>query len=486
MSQHSVTHNIISKGALNIFNTLLPFIITPYVYRILGPGSMGCIEFSSTLLGYFSMLGLLGIYNYGLREISANRNDTEKVRIIYKNLFAIGTLSNVLFLLLYIIFIYFFIQDPTIRHISWILCGNLVSQIFYVEWFNEAIEEFRFITIKTIIIRLLSLLAIFCWVKTPDDLYKYVYITVGVAILNYWVSFVYAQRQIQLPFGSFFKNLNVSPYILPLLMILLLNNTGILYTVVDRTLLGYFVGTESVAYFSIGQKIVELTKVLLLSVVFATLPRLSFYLKEDKTSYQAGILKIMRIVLLVIIPSGVGLFLLSEQIIWLFGGAQYAAAVPAMRIFSLRIILLGIEAVLFNQIIFLHGKEKILVKYNLICGGINTGLNFVFLSVLSPLISIACTLVSEVVFSILSMLYIKNKLNVRLGIFTKRSLHYILISLCFVPIILLIQHFVKSPIAIIVYSVASCVILYVCLLNKLKDEALAMIIEKVSVLIRRT
>lgn len=484
MAQQSIVHNIIFKGVLNIFNTLLPLIITPYVYRILGPSSMGNVEYAMTLLSYFTMLGMFGIYNYGLREISANRNHIERVQMIYKNLFATGILSNLLFLSLYVAFIYFLVKDPAVRLISWILCGNLLAQIFYVEWFNEAMEKFRFITIKTIIVRSLSLLILLI-VKTPEDLYKYVFITVSVTFVNYLGSFIYSQYQIGIHLKDYFKGLNIKVYLIPLLTVLVLNNTGILYTVVDRTLLGHFIGAESVAYFSIGQKIVELTKTLLLSIVFATLPRLSFYLKEDKPLYQSGILKIMQVVLLLIIPSGIGLLLLSRQVIWLFGGVAYAAAVPAMRIFALRIILLGVEAVLYNQIIFLHGKEKILLKYNLLCGCLNIVLNLVLLRVLTPFISIACTFVSEVLFLALCMVYIHRRLDVKMGIFTKRSLHYLLVSLGFIPIVLAVQHLVNSQIAIIAWSLGLCVALYVVVLRILKDEALLMIGDRMCSLIKR-
>ena len=461
----SIAKNILAKGTLNVFNILLPLLVTPYVYRVLGPSGIGSVEYSNTLYAYFGMLGLLGIYNYGLREISANRNNPTKVREIYKNLFVIQIFSNLIVLGCYVLFILFCIKDPILRTISFILCGNLISQLFYVEWMNEAFEEFQFITIKTVIVRVLSTVAIFLLIKSSGDILRYVSILVITLFVNYSISFIYAyNRNIRIPLRDLFKRLSPGHYIVPLLFILLLNNTGILYTVVDRTMLGYYVGTDSVAMFSIGQKIVEIAKTLLLSIIFATLPRMSLYLRENKQLYEEGIIKIMHLTLMLVIPASIGLFMLSEQVILIFGGSQYLPAVPSMRIFSLRILLLSIEAVLYNQIIFLHRKEKVLIVFNLICGGLNIILNFIFIKYFSPLVAISTTLCAEIVFESLCIWYIKKNMDLKLGIMEKYVARYLFASLLFIPIIIIIKAVLDSTILRVLCSIVICGGLYTIIL----------------------
>lgn len=465
----SIAKNILAKGTLNIFNIFLPLLVTPYVYRVLGPSGIGNVEYSNTLYAYFGMLGLLGIYNYGLREISANRNNPDKIREIYKNLFAIQLISNMAALGCYILFIFLCITDPIQRTISFILCGNLISQMFYVEWMNEAFEEFQFITIKTVVVRVISMAAIFLTIKSSEDIFRYASILVITLFINYIVSYIYAQRNTKVPLSDLFRGLSPQHYIIPLLFILLLNNTGILYTVVDRTMLGYYNSAESVAMFSIGQKIVEISKMMLLSIIFATLPRMSLYLHENKKMYEDGIIKIMHLTLMLVIPASIGLFMLSEQIILLFGGSQYLPAVPSMRIFSLRILLLSVEAILYNQVIFLHRKEKVLIVFNLLCGGLNIVLNFCFLQYFSPLVAISTTLCSEAIFLCLCIWYIKKNLKVKLGLLEKSTGKYILTSLLFIPIILIIRHVFGINIIFVCSSVVFCAIIYILMLWLSKD-----------------
>lgn len=465
----SVVKNIIAKGTLEVFNTLLPFILTPYVYRVLGRQCIGEVEYMMLWYSYFGMLGLLGIYNYGLRSLSAHRNDLRYIRNTYKNLFCIGIISNLFFLAAYLLFITFFFKDPMLRTIGYIYGANLISQIFYIEWVNEAFEEFRFITIKTIIIKLINVILIFGFVRSESDAIVYVLILSIISICNYGVSFIYAQKNIGLSFKEIFSGLDLKEYIAPLLIILVLKNTGILYTMMDRTILGYFKGTDQVALFSIGQKIGELSKTLVLSVVFATLPRLALYLQENKDLYQDRLLKLTGLVLMNIIPAGIGLFILTPQIIWFFGGTQFSGAELSMRVFSLRIITLAVESIIYNQILFLNGKEKIIFKYNLICGGLNVVLNFIFLSILTPFTSILFTWISELIFQLLCILYIKKNLNIRIGLARKNNLVYFAAALVFVPVVMVVKHFTIAPIVILAISIPICIFLYYGILGLVKD-----------------
>jgi O-antigen/teichoic acid export membrane protein len=432
----------------------------PYVYRKLGPENMGSIEYGATIFQYFGLLGLLGIYNYGLREISAHRNNKKKVAEIYKNLFTIGIISNLIFLLIYLGVAYNYIADENLKLILYVYAGSFIAQIFYVEWINEAYEKFRFITIKTIAVRTLSVIAIFLLIKNPSDYLFYVWVFVAALLLNNIISFFYAHRHVS-GNKSIFAGLKIRTYMLPLLFILVLNNTNILYTVADRIMLGAYTAHENVAFYGLGQKIVEMLKALLLSIVFVTLPRLSLYLNENKQLYENSVKKLMRLVLMLVLPCGVGMLMLSEQIVLIFAGDQYAPAIPALRVFAVRIVLMAIESILYNQIIFLHRKEKILVALNFICGGFNVALNFILLHHLTPFVAIATTFAIEIIFEILCLLYIKKKLHIATGLFEKGNIKYVLLSLLFIPVIWGLKSVVVSQYLFVALSLLSCSVLYV-------------------------
>ncbi len=140
-----------------------------------------------------------------------------------------------------------------------------------------------------------------------------------------------------------------------------------------------------------------------------------------------------------------------------------------MRVFALRIILLGVDSILYSQIIFLHNKEKRLVLYNLTCGLLNVLLNWAFLSFLTPCISILCTLASEIIFTTLCLLYIRKHLKVKVGIFQFSTLKYLLVSLLFVPIVFTFRSVGLSNLYMLVVSCSVCILTYFLVLAIQKD-----------------
>lgn len=470
MANPSIVQNTIFRGLLSFFNLAVPLLVVPYVYRVLSPETIGSVEYATTIFSYFNLFGVLGIYTYGLREVSKIRDDRQRVTTIYSNLFLIGLLSNLLVLLVYLISIYWI--KVSLYHILIVLAFNFLANIFYTEWINEAFEDFRFIALKTVIVRSIYIAAIFLFVKQPQDVLIYVSIIVLSNFLNYIISFIYSFRYTGFAFRELsWSSLELKHHLLPLLLILVLNNSSVFYTMLDRIMLGVYNSDEAVAYYSVGQKIMEITRSVLMTLIFVSMPRLSYYLKKQYEDYLNGVRKLMQTILLLIIPIATGLILLSKSIVYLFAGEQYTAAIFPLTIFAFRSILLMIECVTAQQILFLHRKEKILVIMGLSWGMINLILNYVLVGkqIFSPTTAILTTAFSEICLIITELIYIKKYLNISVNIFNYNTLHYFLLSLLFIPVVLLLQHLVSYMIISFLLSVIVCGILYVFCLYKMRD-----------------
>lgn len=143
-----IIKNFMYKLSLSTFNLIIPILITPVLYRRLGPTSIGEIEYSNVIYNYFFIFASFGIYNYGLKKISKIKNDEEKIDKLYSELFIINFLSNIIIFLIYIGFIYKYYLEKKEFIILLILSGGIISNIFYIEWVNEAFENYKFITKK--------------------------------------------------------------------------------------------------------------------------------------------------------------------------------------------------------------------------------------------------------------------------------------------------------------------------------------------------
>ncbi|MBQ4279793.1 MAG: oligosaccharide flippase family protein [Rikenellaceae bacterium] len=467
--------NFTYKSILNFFSMIMPVVIMPYVYRKLNPESIGYIEYGTTFMTYFSILGMLGIYNYGLREISKIKNNLREANTTYNSLFFIGLFSNLAALILYIGFILVTIHDRTLASVMLILGGNLVANIFNTEWLNEAFESFRFITVKTIAIRLLSIICILLFIHDNSDMYIYAFITVAVLLANNLASFLYVKRRFRLNISK----CQVRQHLVPLLVVLVLNNTFILYGNLNRTMLGIYTGTDAVAFYSVANKVMAVIYSSIMVIMYVSYSRLSFLVKNDYEAYKATLKKIVRVTFCIVCPVSIGLCMLSPEIIYYFAGKQYLQTAPALQVFSLYMIVTACLSILNHQVMFINGKENRSVIFFLIFGVVNMGFNFLLRHNLTPALSILSTMTAEVLLIVTTLIFVRKKLGIFSEIINLPNLRYLLISLLFIPAIYLVKAYVRSGIGIIGLSLPLCGLIYAAFLYYSRDAVLQLLRDKI-------
>ena len=225
----SLGQNAIYKGILNAFNLLVPLFVGPYIAGLLSPELYGIYNRVYAEFNVFFVIGSFGIYNYGLREISKVRQDPVKFSQIFSSLFVVGVIANCVVTFFYII--YFSVRSTGIDfYVYAVMIIQMASNVFYIEFINEATENYRFITIKTIIIRFLYFISIFAFVRRPTDVIIYSIVVSMTIFLNNFVSFTYIKRNVKFSF----KSLQLKSYILPLIITLLLANVEMLYGQLDK------------------------------------------------------------------------------------------------------------------------------------------------------------------------------------------------------------------------------------------------------------
>jgi O-antigen/teichoic acid export membrane protein len=352
--------------------------------------------------------------------------------------------------------------------IIFLLLGiNLISNIVNTEWLFESYENFKFITIKTIVIRLVQFVLIFKLVNDLEDYWIYLLLLVLTTFVNNFVSFIVIKRKI----SFVWQHLQPKKYLKPLIIIFLLQNSNLLYTQIDRTILGDFIGMESVAFYTVAQKLVTFLYTVLMAITYVSIPRLSFYLSNDYGKYKDGVSKLSRTLFCFILPSSVGLFLLSEEAILVYAGDQYANSIVVLQVFSVRMIFMAIENIYANQILFLHKKENFTVIVYFIIGSINLIVKILLVQVLTPVIAISTTFLLEILLIIILKIYINKRIKARFQIFSMHSLKYFILSLCFFPLIEFCRKTLGfENIVSIICTVCVCILFYIGSLILLKDE----------------
>ncbi|HDR6288912.1 flippase [Bacillus cereus] len=477
--QKSIAKNIIYKILLNVFNVILPILVGPYAYRTLGASSMGKVNFSETIFTYFFIFAVFGIHQYGLREISAIKDNKKKSEQLFTSLFILSIFTNLLTFGAYLLFSYFGYAEKGLFYILLIFGFNFIANIFYVEWLNEAYENFDFITLKTIIVKLIYVVMLFIFVQTAQDFYQFTGLLVLSNFLNNIISYIYIRRTVKFDFS----NITIKKHLKPLLLIAIFSNAHILYTHLDRFFLGEYVGEKYVSFYVMAFQIMSIINLLMLSVIQVTLPRLS-YLSEsdDETAYDKLLNTISQLYFITLFPAAIGIIIVSNLIVVIYGGAQYAAAGPTLAIFSVYMVILGIQSILGNQIMYIKRKEHILVRALLVFGVINIILKIILLKItlFTPTTATLTTTIATLLLVVYIYFYIKKSLKVNYHLFTMANFKYLLYSLTFFPISYVVQLYVSGTIPLFLALVVTNGLAYTLLLFLTKDEILFLALSKLT------
>jgi len=465
----SISKNAVFKAILNLFNIILPIIVTPVVTNAF-ISTYSYIAKGETFNTIFLAFASFGVYQYGLREISKVRDDEKKLRQTFTSLFVITTFTTIIVSVVYMIFLFKFYRNDPAFYTCVILGFNIVFNLFYVEWINEALENYDFIAVKTMIVRIVTSVIIIWAVKGEDNFLFYLYLSGAANLVNNLLSYFYIKKRIKFDFS----NLRLKQYIKPMFAVVILSNTGLLYTMFDRLVIGKFASNEDLSAYAIAQKAIYIINTLMLTIIQVTMPRLSNNLGNDsKENYLSLLNRVVKIYFLFLFPASIGLFCVSKQVMWIFGrvGSTYVPWFPLMMGFSLYMLTLGVQGIISNQIIYLNKKEKEDIKIFFIGGVCNVVLNALLVGVnmFTATNSILVTMISNIVVILLEYRVVKRQIKLDIHIFSFQNIKYFYYSLLFIPITFVINHFIPSMVISCGLDIAICGLLYLGILLITKD-----------------
>lgn len=353
----SLKGNIILNGVNTATSLLFPIITFPYAARVLMPEGIGAVNFLNSVISYIVLLTSLGIPMYAVKEVAKYRDDRLRrdritIEILLLSLvLCIGGYVAVLLLARFV---------PQIHSQSalfYVLSLSIVFNTVGVNWFYQAIEDFRFITIRALIIRTLSAVALFIFVKTPSDLLIYGLIIVGSTVGNNIINLIHLRKIIDLK-AVRLKALNLKRHVRPALQLFIFNLIVSLYLHLNSVMLGFMSGDEQVGFFTAGTKISHIGLTVLSSIGTVLLPRCSNLLANgENAEFNKVIGKSLDLILCLSLPMTFGLILLAAPVTMIFCGQEYADAIPVLVLNAPVIIFIGISNLLGIQI--LYPKDKI-------------------------------------------------------------------------------------------------------------------------------
>ena len=276
----------------------------PYINRVLGPESLGKVEYANSIINYFILLSAIGIPVYGIRQIAKIREDSDllsKTTVELLCILLVTTLSA--YILLFFITIlgsqFHNYTDLIILMSSMLLLNNLGA-----EWFFQGIEDQLYITVRYVVVRIITLVLLFILVKAPSDYMMYALIVVLNTVGSNFLNFIKIKNYIKRKHLNF-SVLNLKQHIRPTFTIFLASISVSIYLQIDTFLLGYMAGDQYVGYYSVANKLLRYVILFITTIGSVLLPRLSNFWVNDKNMYFSYLQKSFFYFLIISLPASV-------------------------------------------------------------------------------------------------------------------------------------------------------------------------------------
>ena len=363
------------------------------------------------------------------------------------------------------------------RTLYLVMTIQIFANIFYVEFINEALENYKFITIKSVIVKIIYFLSILLAVRNPDDIVIYAIVVSLTNFLNNIISFIYAKRRIKFNFSK----IEIKKYIKPLIAVLVITNVDLLYSQLDRVMLGKYVNDVSVTIYYTAFYLVSTLAAIPYSIINVSIPRLSYLLKnKGKEIYEEKLNNSISSLLFIIVPMCLGVFVLSKEIIILYASKKYLAAIIPLMIACITRIFISLESVMNNLVMYPNNREDRILKVSLVCGTCNLIINYLLVTfkIFSPITALTTTGLVELAVFITHYIYARRKMNINVQVFSKKNITYIILSLLFIPISLLLRKLNLGFYITMILIIITCMLLYFIVLYIKKDNNLMFILDK--------
>ena len=470
MKKKSLGLNAFLNGLRSVLNLFFPLITFPYISRILSVSGIGIYNFSNTYINYFVLIAGLGIATYAIREGSKYREDKDKINEFVSQIFSLNMIATVIAYLL--LFASLIIFKNLHNYVSCILIFSL--QILFTtlgtEWIYTIYEDYAYITIRSIIFKIISIVFMFLLVRKPEDYLIYAAVTVFSAVGSNLLNFIHARNFVHIRLTT---KTNWRYHLKPILVIFASSVAVTIYVSSDTTILGLLKNDYAVGIYSTSVKIYQMAQGLLSALLLVTIPRLAFLWGQKRISeYNRVLSRVINSLGILVLPAAVGLIMLSREIILIIASEKYLPSVNSLRIISWAIIF-SIFAWIFSDCVLIPAKRENLVLRNTIVTAIeNIALNFILIPFMSYDGTSLSTVIAE--FTVMIMNGYSCRDIIKPVIFKKDTLKNLLDSIIgcvgIVVVCLLCDYGFKSLILKTIFSVVLSVIMYGAILVLLKNN----------------
>ena len=459
---------------------LLPLITMPYVSRRLGAKATGINAVTYANIQYFIFIGTLGISIYATKKIATIRDKRDKLKANFWEIFAIQFFGCII---AYIVYLLVFCLNSQYKWFYFLQGFFLIANSIDISWYFLGIENFKNASIRSLCVKVISVVLIFIFVKTPADLGKYIFINSFTMLLGQIVMWVYVDKDI-IKLNNI-KNLHPLKHLMPAFALFVPQIATQIYTVLDKTMLDLLgPGIQSVSYYDYSQKIIRILLAVLTSLGTVMLPKIAnLHSRNEYDEVKLYLKKAFTVSTFLAVPMAFGIMGVSERFIPMFFGAEYKPATILTAVSSVLIIIIGIGNVFGSQFLLATGKTKEYTKSVTAAAVINVIFNIILIPRFGAIGAVLSTIAAELTGAIIQFIYSKKIVDFT---WVKATYKYWVSGLIMLAVVMLLGRSGASRIVIMTEQVIVGAAVYVGILLLIRDkfliDTIKNIVEKIKVI----
>jgi O-antigen/teichoic acid export membrane protein len=358
----NIKRNLMYSTLLTMSTYLVPLIVFPYISRVLGVEGIGIVDTVDNMIDYCILFSMMGLSSVGVREIAKNKDNPQALSQTFTDLFALNLCST---LLIATVFCGVVLMSPRLQDYGLLIpiaILKLTANLFWIEWLYTGLEDFRYITLRSIILRTAFIIAVFLFVQTKADVVTYyalfVGITVGNAVCNWYHKRSYLHWDI--------RQANIRRFLVPFFMLGIFAMLSAVYSKLSLPVLNFITNNQEAGNFATATRCYRVVIALVSTLTGVMIPRMSVLMEENRFDMVRHYTDVaFKLLFFFAFPLICFVELFAPDIIRLFAGPGFEGAILPMRITMFQLLVIGSEKIIVLQLLIPLRKDRTIVKAGL-------------------------------------------------------------------------------------------------------------------------
>jgi O-antigen/teichoic acid export membrane protein len=471
----NVKSNFIYQICYQVLILALPFVMSPYVSRVLGADGLGRYSYSYSVAYYFVLFSMVGILNYGNRAIAKCRNDRDMLNREFSGLVTLHIMISGVCTVLYLIYTIFIAKEQlyAITQIAYVLSG-----LFDITWFYYGIEKFKLTVARNTIIKILTVVLVFMLVREKNDVWVYCVIMSGSMLLSQLTLWVPLKKYVSYVRPS--KD-DTAKHLKPMMLLFIPTIAISLYKYMDKIMIGILSDKTELGYYENAESLTRVLNTIIGSLGTVMLPQMSNLVANNKMDQFFKYISVsMRYIMVMAFGMSFGLAGIAKTFAPFFWGDDFIRAGEIIQWLVITVPFVSFANVIRTQ--YLLPKEKDIEYMTSVIAGaaVNLVINAVLIPVYGAVGASVATVFAEMTVCIVQMFAVRKELPVFR--YVKDSLPYLLFGIVMYLSVYGLSDKLDNQVlgiclqvvvGIVVYTIPTVMTLYVK-----KDETLIKMVEK--------